>query len=195
MHCYYHTFWELKLFINVFDILFKCVNKYLRNIIIVKFFYKSNWLLRIECIVKTLYVVTKSAKDVFLILNGVALFRVWLACWRLWRKGFKIRVYNKWDLHWSIVIFKRYFSSFFGKFNLYSCVWFTILMVDANDFSELKVLRHRKNTCLTCPCFDVCKITVYLYLWSNSNVVLYHLKLIKIKSALTFIVVFAILRG
>ena len=51
---HYHTFWELKLFINFFDVLFKCVNKYLRNIIIVQFFYKSNWLLRIECIVKTL---------------------------------------------------------------------------------------------------------------------------------------------
>ena len=56
-----------------------CVCKYLRNIIIVKFFYKSNWLLRIECIVKTLYVVTKSAGDVFLILLRVALLMVWLA--------------------------------------------------------------------------------------------------------------------
>ena len=27
---------------------------------------------------------------------------------------------------------------------------------DANDFSELKVLRHLKHTCLTWPCFDVC---------------------------------------
>ena len=58
VHCHYHTFWELKLFINFLDILFKCVYKYLRNIIIVMFFYKSNWFLRIECVVKTLYVVT-----------------------------------------------------------------------------------------------------------------------------------------
>ena len=35
------------------------------------------------------------------------------------------------------------------------------------------------------------KITVYLYLWSNNNVVLYRLKLIKINSTLTFIVVLA----
>ena len=80
MHCHYHTFWEHKRFINVFDILFKCVYKYLCNIVIVKFFYKSNSFLRIECIVKTLYVVTKSAGDVLLILLGVALVRVWLAC-------------------------------------------------------------------------------------------------------------------
>ena len=80
VHCPYHTFWELKLFINFFDVHFKCVYKYLRNIIIVKFFYITNWLLRLECIVKTLYVVTKSAGDVFLILLGVALLRVWLAC-------------------------------------------------------------------------------------------------------------------
>ena len=80
MYGHYHTFWELKLFINVFDILFKCVYKYLRNITIVMFFYKSNWFLRIECIVKTLYVVTKSAEDVFLIPFGVALVRVWLTC-------------------------------------------------------------------------------------------------------------------
>ena len=48
MHWHYHTLWEHKLFINFFDVLFKCVYKYLRNIIIVKFFYKRNWLLRIE---------------------------------------------------------------------------------------------------------------------------------------------------
>ena len=79
VHCHYHIFWELNLFINFFDILFKCVHKYLRNIIIIKFFHKSNWLLRIECIVITLYVVSKSARDVFLIVLGVALVRVWLA--------------------------------------------------------------------------------------------------------------------
>ena len=110
VHCHYHTFWELKLCINVFDILFKCVYKYLCNIVIVKFFYKSNWLLGIECIVKTLYVVTKSAGDVFLILLGVALVRVWLACWQLWREGFKISIYNKWESHWPIFIFLKIFS-------------------------------------------------------------------------------------
>ena len=129
VHCHYHTFWELKLFINFFDVLFKCVYKYLRNIIIVKFFYKSNGLLRIECIVKTLYVVTKSAEVVFLILFGVALLRVWLACWQLWREGFKISIYNKWDSHWPIVILKRYFWSLFGKFNFDCFVWFTIVMM------------------------------------------------------------------
>ena len=98
------------------------VHKYLCNIVIVKFFYKSNSLLRIECIVKTLYVVTKFAGDVFLILPGVALVRVWLTCSQLWREGFKISIYNKWDSHLPIVIFKRYFRSLFGKFNFYSFV-------------------------------------------------------------------------
>ena len=44
------------------------------------FFYKSNWFLRIECVIKTLYVVTKSAGGVFLIPFGIVLVRVWLAC-------------------------------------------------------------------------------------------------------------------
>ena len=64
---HYHTFWELKLFINFFNVLFKCVYKYLCNIIIAKFFHKCNWLLRKECIVKTLCV-NKIRWDVFLIL-------------------------------------------------------------------------------------------------------------------------------
>ena len=129
MHYHYHTLWKLKLFINVFDILFKCVYKYLCNIVIVKFVYKRNWFLRIESIVKTLYVATKSTESVFLIILGVALVRVWLACWQLWREGFKICIYNKWDSNWPIVIFKRYFRSLFGKFNFYGFVWFTILMM------------------------------------------------------------------
>ena len=66
-------FWELKLFINFFDVLCKSV---LRNIIIVKSFYKNNWLLRIECIIKTLHVVTKFGGDMFLILLDVALLWV-----------------------------------------------------------------------------------------------------------------------
>ena len=50
------------------------------NIIIVKFFCKSNWLLRIKCIVKTLYVVTKCAGNVFLTLLGAAILETWWAC-------------------------------------------------------------------------------------------------------------------
>ena len=65
MHGHYHLLGEFKLIISFIDVLFECVYKYLRNTIIVKFFYKSKWLLRIKCIVKTLYVVTKSAGDVF----------------------------------------------------------------------------------------------------------------------------------
>ena len=152
IHGHYHLFAEFKLIINFFDILLKCVYKYLRNIVIVKFYYKSNWLLRMESIVNTLYVVkksagreglkyiyifyknkwllrmvTKSAGDVFLILLGVVLVRVWLACWQQWREGLKkISIYNKWDWHWPIVIFKRYFRSLFVKFNCYSFVWLTI---------------------------------------------------------------------
>ena len=129
MHCHYHNFWKLKLFINVFDILFKCVYKYLCNIVISIFFYKNNWFLWIECIVKTFYVVTKSAGGMFLIPFDVALIRVWLTCWQLWCEGFKICIYYKCNLHGSIVILKRYFRSLFGKFNLYSFVWFTILMM------------------------------------------------------------------
>ena len=52
MRCHYHTFWELKLVINFFDVLFKCAYKYFCNIVIVKFFYKNNWFLRLECIDK-----------------------------------------------------------------------------------------------------------------------------------------------
>ena len=52
----------------------------MRNIIIVKFFYNSNWFLRIECIIKTHYVVTKSAGDVLLILIGIAFLEIWLVC-------------------------------------------------------------------------------------------------------------------
>ena len=33
-----------------------------------------------ECVIKTLYVLTKSAGGVFLILLGVALVRIWLKC-------------------------------------------------------------------------------------------------------------------
>ena len=127
VHGHYHTFWEHKLFINVFDILFNCVHKYLRNIITFMFFYKSNWFLRIESVIKTLYLVTKSAGGVFLIPFAVALVRVWLTCWQLWREGFII--YNKWDTNWPIVICKRYFRSLFGKFNVYSFVRLTILMM------------------------------------------------------------------
>ena len=76
--------------INVFDILFKFVHKYLCNIIIVMFFYKSNWFLSIECVIKTLYMVTTSAGGAFLIPFRVALVRFWLACWQLWCKGFQI---------------------------------------------------------------------------------------------------------
>ena len=128
VHCHYHTFWELKLFINVFDILFKCVYKYLCNIVIIIVIYKNNWFLWIECIVKTLYVISKSAGGVFLIPFGVALVRVWLTCWQLWCEGFKICIYYKWNPHWSIVILKSYFRSLFGKLNFYSFAWFAILM-------------------------------------------------------------------
>ena len=111
MHCHYHTFWELKLLINSLDILFKCVYKYLCNIVIVKFCCKSNRFLRIESIVKTLYVITKSAGGVFLIPFGVALVRVWLTCWQLWCEGFKTSIHYKLDPHWPIVIVKIYFRS------------------------------------------------------------------------------------
>ena len=121
-------------------------------------FTKCKWFLRIECIIKTLYEVTKFAADVFLILLGVALVRVWLACWQLWCEGLKICIYYKWNPHWSIVILKRYFRFLFGKFNFYSCFrWFKYSWWDANDFSVLKVLRHLKHTCLTWLFFYVCK--------------------------------------
>ena len=122
-----------------------------------KFFYKSNWFLRIECIVKTLYVITKSTVGGFLILLGIALVRVWLACWRLWCEEFKIRIYNNWtriDLLWFLKdIFDPSSGSsiFIASYDLQYSWW------EANDFSELKVLRHLKHTCLTWPCFDVCK--------------------------------------
>ena len=142
MHGHYHTFWELKLFINFLDILFKCVYKYLQNIINL---YKSNWWLWIECVVKTLYVVTQSAGGVFLISFGVALVRVWLSCWQLWCEGFKISIYYKWDPHWPIVIFKIYFRSLFGKFNFDSFVWFTMLMMRCYRFLRFGSIKTSKT--------------------------------------------------
>ena len=156
---------------------FKCVSKYLCNIVIVIFFYKSNWFLRIECIVKTFYVVKKSSGDVFLILISVALSE---CSWHVDSCGVKdsksaytingTRV----DLLWVLKdIFHPSLGSsiFIASCDLQYSWW------DANDFSELKVLRHPKHTCLTWPCFDVCKDDSLLI--SNSNVVLYRLKLIK----------------
>ena len=127
------------------------------NIVVVKFFYKSNWLLRIECIVKTLYVVTKFTGFVFLILICVALLRIWLAYWQLWCKGIKISIYNKWahiDLLWFL---KDIFDPFSGSSFLIASNDLQYSWWDANDFSELKVLRHLKHTRLTGPCLNVCK--------------------------------------
>ena len=135
------------------------------------FFYKSNWFLRIECDIKTLYVVTKSAGGVFLIPFCVAIIRVWLACWQLWCEGCKISIYNKWDSHWPIVIFKRYFRSFSGSLILIASCDLQYSWWDANDLLVLKVLRHIKHTCLKHDLVLMfVKITVYLYLWSSSNV-------------------------
>ena len=148
MHCHYHTFWELKLFINVFDILFKCVNKYLCNIIIVKFFYKSNWVMRIECIVKTLYVVTKFTEDVFLILLGVALVRVWLTCWQRGVKDSQSAYTingTRIELLWFL---KDIFDPSSGSSIFIASCYLKYSWWDANDLSELKVLRHPKHTCL-----------------------------------------------
>ena len=120
MHCHYHTFWELKLFINVFFMLFSSVSiNICATSSSLNCFTKVTGGWEESVTSKTLYVVTKSAGDVFLILLGVALLMVWL----------KISIYNKWDPHWPIVIFKRYFRSLFGKFNFYNVVWFTILMM------------------------------------------------------------------
>ena len=126
MNCHYHTFCELTLFINFLDVLFKCLYKCLR--IIVKFFYKSNWMIRIECIVKALYMVTKYIGDVFLILLGVTVSGFGWHVDSCGAKDSKSAYTNKWDSHWPTAIFKRYFRSLFGKFNFYCFVWFTILM-------------------------------------------------------------------
>ena len=142
-------------------------------------FTKNNWFLWIECIVKTFYVITKSAGGVFLIPFGVAFVRVWLTCWQLWCEGFKIYIYYKWNPHWSIVILRRYFRSLFWSSIFIASCDLQYSWWDANDFSELKVLRHLKHTCLTWPCFDVCKDNSFLISLINSNVVLYLLKLIK----------------
>ena len=129
VHCHYYTFLEFKLFINFFDVLFKCFYKYLRNIIIVKFIYKSNWLLRIvyrqntlscnkirwECVSDTAWCST--SQGLIGMLTAVV--------WRIQNQ----HIYNMWDSHWRIVIFKRYFRFLFGKINFYSFVWFTILMM------------------------------------------------------------------
>ena len=125
VHCYYHTFWELNLLINFFDVLFKCVYQYLRNIIIVKFFYKSNWLLR-----KKVY--RQNALCGNNIHWGYVSDTAWCCCSQglvdllIACEGLKICIYNRTriDLLWFL---KRYFRSLFEKFNFYSFVWFTIL--------------------------------------------------------------------
>ena len=118
---------------------------------------KNNWFLRLECIVRTLYVVTIYAVGVFLILLGVALVWLWLACWQLWCEVIKICMYNKWDSYWDIVILKYIFDPSSGSSILIASYDLQCACWDDNDFSELKVLRHLKHTCLICPCFDVCK--------------------------------------
>ena len=84
VHGQYHIFGELKLFINFIDVLFKCIHKYLRNII-VKFFYKSNWWLRIECIIK----------------NALCGNKIRWGCVSdtAWYNFCQICIYNKWDSH------------------------------------------------------------------------------------------------
>ena len=61
--------WELKLILNVLDALFKFVHTNLRNIIIATFKKKINKLLRIECVIKTIYVETEFAGDEFLMIS------------------------------------------------------------------------------------------------------------------------------
>ena len=145
LYSHYHTFWELKLVVNCFDVLFKCVFKYFCNNVIVIFFYKRNWFLRLECIVKTLYVVGKSTGDVFLILIGVALLRVWLTFDSCGVKDSKseytINV-TRIDLLWFLkVIFDPSLGRtiFIASCDLQYSWW------DANDFSELKLLRYLRH--------------------------------------------------
>ena len=61
----YHPFVELQLLINLFDVLFKRVYTYL-----FRFLHKRNRVLRKGCIIKTLNVVVKSDRGVFLIVIG-----------------------------------------------------------------------------------------------------------------------------
>ena len=141
----HNTFWELKLFTNFFEVLFKCVYKYLCNIIIFKFFHKRTQLLSIECVVKTIEVVTKSAEDVFLIVLGVALLRVWLACRQLGVKDSKSAYTINGtciDLSWSL---KYTFVPSLGSSILIASCDLQYSWWDANDISVWKVLRHLKH--------------------------------------------------
>ena len=146
MHCHYHIFWELKLFINFSDVLFKCVYKYLRNIIIVELFYKlvienrvyrQNTLcgnkIRWGCVSITNWC---SSSQGFV-------GRLIAVVWRT-REGIKICIYNKWDSHWPIVIFKSYFRTLFGKFKFYNFVWFTILMRRCYLFFGIESIKTTK---------------------------------------------------
>ena len=133
----------------------------------------------IECIVRTLYMITKYAGDMLLILLCVALSRVLLACWQLWREGFKISIYNKWDSQWPIVISKRYFQSLFGKFNLYSLIWFTIPMTRCLGFLWIESVKTSKA-----------RLANMLMFWSfKDNSLLIFLLQHCFNSTLTFIVV------
>src|SRR5271155_2437611 len=63
----YHLLRKLKLIINLLYILFKGINKHLCNIIIFTFSCEYYWFLRINGIIKTLNIITKRARSVFLI--------------------------------------------------------------------------------------------------------------------------------
>ena len=147
----------------------------MRNIIVFTFFHKSNWLLRIECVIKTLYVVTKSAGDMSLILL-VAEFG-----WHVDSSMNDSKLAHtingtRTDLLWFL---KDIFDSSSGSSNCIASYDLQYSWWDASDSFELKVFRHRNHTYLALACLIVVTITGYLYPWPNSNVVFYHLKLIK----------------
>src|SRR5271166_4918372 len=71
-----HLLGKLKLFINLFDILSKFVNKNLCNIIIFTFCNEYHWLLSINAIIKTFNIIAKRARSMFLIFISVGFTRI-----------------------------------------------------------------------------------------------------------------------
>src|SRR5688572_7556077 len=112
----YHLLREFKLVIYSFNILYKSVNKYLCDIIVIVFGRVRYRLLRIYAVVEALYIITKRARRVFLVFVRIGHVRIWLASVYRFNKAFKISIHYERDPHLSIIIFKTQHSPRFWEF-------------------------------------------------------------------------------
>src|SRR5688572_21189007 len=136
----YHLLREFKLVIYSFNILYKSVNKYLCDIIVIVFSRVRYRLLRIYTVVEALYIITKRARRVFLVFISIRRVGIRLACIDRFDKRFKIGVYYKRDSHLSIIIFKTQHSTWFWKFYLLRLVLRTVFVMLSKRFYSCKTV-------------------------------------------------------